>query len=64
MVEARIWAKLATASVIMAKKIARTRRLRRPMIAATTIASSMPANAPISTGPQPPPSRVSVIATP
>jgi len=54
--EARIANALATASVIMAKKIARTRSENRPITSASRTASTSPSNVPIRTenhvGPQ------------
>ena len=54
----------ATASVIMEKKIARTRREIRPMAAASTADKSSAATMPSPTEVQLGPSRVSATATP
>ena len=55
---------LATASVIMAKKMVRTRRLNRPISAASATATTSPATMPTATAVHSAPSRVSAIATP
>ena len=61
---ARIRAKLATASVIIEKKIARTRRLNSPIATATIRETATPAAAPTITAPQPTHPLASRIATP
>ncbi len=61
---ARICAKLATASVIIEKKIARTRRLSSPMPPATTTASAVPPSVPTRMASHPTQPLASGIATP
>jgi hypothetical protein len=61
---ARMRAKLATASVIIEKKIARTRRLKSPIATATTRETATPAAAPTMTAPQPTQALASRMATP
>ena len=62
--DARIRNAEATASVIIAKKIVRTRRLNRPIRTASTSAIARPAKTPTATASQPAPMRVRAIATP
>ncbi len=62
--ETPVWNALATASVIMAKKMALTRRLNRPMSSDSTSDTSNAATTPRPTAAQPSPSRVLAIATP
>ena len=54
----------ATASVIMAKKIARTRSEKSPITSASTVAATAPASVPVSSAPQPRPICVEASATP
>jgi hypothetical protein len=54
----------ATASVIIAKKIAFTRRLNRPMTSDSSSETTSAAAVPSSTAPQPGPSRVLAMETP
>src|SRR4051794_13483443 len=54
----------ATASVIIAKKIALTRRLNRPVTSESTSDTASAAATPSATAPQLGPSRVQAIATP
>ena len=62
--EASTSATEATASVIIAKKIALTRSDKRPIAAATTMETASPASAPRSTASQPGPICLSEMAAP
>ena len=62
--EARVWKAVATARVIMAKKIAFTRRLNRPMSKASSTDSTTATARPRPTAAQPGPMRSLAIATP
>jgi len=62
--EARIWKNAATASVIMEKKMARTRRLISPIASAITSDSPSAMALPVARPPQPGPRRAMAMPTP
>ncbi len=62
--EASVWNAAATASVIMAKKMARTRSENRPMASDSSSDTSSAAPRPSASAPQPAPMRDDAIATP
>ncbi|MCY1378000.1 hypothetical protein D9M69_656020 [compost metagenome] len=62
--EASVWNAEATASVIIAKKIARTRSEKRPMASESTSEIASDAPSPTSTAPQLGPSREAEMAMP
>jgi len=62
--EARVWKAVATASVIMAKKMAFTRRLNRPINKASSSETTNATASPRPTAAQPGPMRSLAMATP
>ena len=62
--DARVWNAAATASVIMEKKIARTRSENRPIASASTNESASDTARPAAMADQPGPMRVDAMAIP
>ena len=62
--DASVWKAAATASVIMLKKIARTRSENSPIATASTSDSTSAMAMPLNSAPQPGPMRDDAIATP